>query len=79
MSHVENVLQKCYDLVKTIEKQMSGEQDLYTMTPGKQLLQDITSALQIVKHEAVQCPLDVKEAALMKTVAQMYLGEITIP
>ena len=79
MSHVEKTLIKCLDLVKTLNEKLGCEgQEYDSLTSGEVFQYDIESALKIVRHESIQVPLDVREAALMKQIAQLYLGEITL-
>lgn len=78
MSHVKETLEKCLELVKAMEQKLNSDPDPHSTTSGQRLLYEIKSALEIVNHEAVQLPKDKREAALMKQVAQIYLGEITL-
>lgn len=68
MTHVEETLERCLEFVNNLNSTVSSDK-------LGDFSRDIQSALQIVKHESVQIPKDIKEAALMKQVAQMYLGE----
>ena len=77
MTHVLNTLEKCKKLLETLSGAGFRQSECFDDN-GLTLLQSINSALFIVKHESVQCPLTKEEAGLMIQVAKMFLGEITL-